>query len=349
MLPDSRPIVAAAVLLACAAVAALAGGCSGSREEPRESVVVYTCLDQIYSEPILEEFERRTGIRVLPVYDAEAAKTTGLINRLLARKEQPDCDVLWNNEILQTEQLAQRGLLAAYVSPQAQRFPPQFRDPAGRWTGFAARMRVIIYNTDLVPPEQVPTGLADLTAPEWRGRAAIARPFFGTTLTHMAVLHQSWGDSRLLDYLAALRRNDVALAPGNAAVRDLVAIGQRAFGLTDTDDAYGATLDGKPVAVVIPDAKAGALLIPNTVALIANGPNPEAGKRLIDYLLSAEVERRLAAGRSAQIPLAADLADVPTPWDGLRARDKPMPVDVPRAAAGIPEVVSLLQKARMDQ
>ena len=330
-------------------LAGAGGGCSKKRPETKQTVVVYTCLDRVYSEPILAEFERRTGIEVKPVYDAEAAKTTGLINRLLARRENPDCDVLWNNEIVQTARLAREGLLASYVSGQAERFPKEFRDEQGRWTPFAARMRVIIYNTDLVKGEDVPRGLADFHSPRWRGQGAIARPFFGTTLTHMAVLHEQWGPERLRQYLGAIRANEVALCLGNATVRDMVAAGERAFGLTDTDDAHGAMLDGKPVKVVIPDAADGALLIPNTVALIANCPNPEAGKKLIDYLLSPEVERLLARGRSAQIPLATDLADVKTPWDALPGRDKTIRYNVNGCAAALPEVIELLRAARMDE
>jgi iron(III) transport system substrate-binding protein len=338
-----------AALLFCAAMAVLTGGCSDKEGPPEKTVVVYTALDRVYSEPILEAFEQKTGIRVSAVYDTEAAKTTGLINRLIARRDDPDCDVLWNNEIVQTERLAQMGLLAPYVSPQAERFAAQFRDEQGFWTGFAARMRVIIYNTKLIPPEQVPTSLSDLTDPKWRGRGAIARPLFGTTLTHMAVLYQRWGPDRLRRYLEDLRRNDVAVCLGNATVRDMVAAGERAFGLTDTDDAHGAMIDGKPVNVVIPDATEGAVLIPNTVALIANSPHPETGRKLIDYLLSEEVERRLASARSAQIPLAKDLTDVKTPWDSLAGRGNAMAVDVHETAAGIPRVVELLKDARMDQ
>ena len=61
-----------------------------------------------------------------------------------------------------------------------------------------------------------------------------------------------------------------------------------------------------PVAIVYPDQGAGGLgtlLIPNTLAIIRGGPNPAAARRLVDYLLSPEVESRLAAGPSAQIPL----------------------------------------------
>jgi iron(III) transport system substrate-binding protein len=295
------------------------GGCVQSEPSPSaETVTVYTSLDQVYSEPILNDFQKRTGIRVQAVYDAEAAKTTGLTNRLIARRERPDCDVWWNNEPVQTARLAGMGLLAKYESPASARIPPAFRDGQSRWTGFAARARIIIYNTKLVPSDRRPAGLQDFAAPAWRGKATIARPFFGTTLTHMCILYDTWGPERLKAFLLAMRANDVALCAGNGPVRDLVAAGEYAFGLTDTDDAYSAMQEGKPVAVVLPDRAAGAVILPNTVALIAGCPHAEAGRKLIDYLLSAEVERRLAEGPSAQIPLGTDLADVRTPWDDLR-------------------------------
>ncbi len=325
------------------------GGCSKKNPAAAKEVVVYTCLDQVYSEPILKQFEKASGIKVRAVYDTEAAKTTGLVNRLLARKDNPDCDVFWNNESAQTARLADKGLLATYESPQAKRFPAQFRDPQFRWTGFAARMRVIIYNTERLGPNDLPIGLADLAAPKWKGQTAIARPFFGTTLTHMAVLHQAWGPDRLREYLLALKGNDVALCLGNATVRDMVASGDRAFGLTDTDDAYGAMLDGKPVKVLIPDPAEGAVLIPNTVAMVAGCPHPETARKLIDYLLSAEVERQLAASRSAQIPLAKDLRDISTPWDDLAGRDKFMPFDTQKASTEIPKVISLLRATGMNE
>ncbi|MCX5683672.1 MAG: extracellular solute-binding protein, partial [Planctomycetota bacterium] len=250
------------------------GGCGENSPAP-SAVTVYTSLDQVYSEPILKEFEQRTGIRVLPVYDAESAKTTGLVNRLIARRDKPDCDVWWSSEPVQTARLAGMGILAKYESPAAARFPAAFRDPEGRWTGFAARARVLIYNTKMVPADRRPTGLQDFVAPEWRSKAAIARPFFGTTLTHICILYEAWGPERLKAFLLAIRANDVALCPGNGPVRDLVAAGEYAFGLTDTDDAFSAMQEGKPVAAVVPDAAAGAVILPNTVALIAGCPHPE--------------------------------------------------------------------------
>jgi iron(III) transport system substrate-binding protein len=335
-----------------AALAVWLPGCAGPGGEPTtpaDEVVIYTALDQVYSEPILKDFERQTGIRVQPVYDAETAKTTGLVNRLIARRQRPDCDVFWNNEPVQTARLAKMGLLTPYRSPSAERIASEWRDPEGRWTGFAARMRITLYNTALVPADRRPASLSAMADPAWRGRAAIARPFFGTTLTHICWLYGEWGPQRLKAWLIALRTNDVALCPGNAAVRDLVASGERAFGLTDSDDAWTAIQEGKPIAVLNPDDQGGLFLMPNTVALVAGGPHPEAGRKLVDYLLSADVERRLAQGPSAQIPLGTDLAGLKTPWDDLRKGRPVMKVDFARAADNVDAVVALLQETGMDQ
>ncbi|MDD1695423.1 MAG: hypothetical protein LUQ54_00860, partial [Methanoregula sp.] len=99
-------------------------------------VVIYTSVDQVYSEPVFREFENRTGIHVSPVYDVEAAKTTGLVNRLIAEKSHPQADVFWSGEIVQTMLLEREGVLGRYDSPAAADIPLQLRSPNGSWTGF---------------------------------------------------------------------------------------------------------------------------------------------------------------------------------------------------------------------
>jgi iron(III) transport system substrate-binding protein len=94
----------------------------------------------------------------------------------------------------------------------------------------------------------------------------------------------------------AVQDRNVRILDGNSVVRDHVADGLLAFGITDSDDACGAVESGAPVVIIIPDqgtGEQGTLVIPNTVALIRGGPNPEEGKKLIDYLLSPETEKKL--------------------------------------------------------
>lgn len=276
----------------------------GCAEEETPEVAVYTALDEMYSQPILEQFEKETGIKVKASYDTEAAKTTGLVTRLIAERTRPRADVFWNNEVAQSIVLKTKDVLAPYQSPNAKTIPASYKDPDGYWTGFAARARVIIYNTELV--EEPPKSVLDFTDEKWKGRAAIALPLFGTTATHAAALFAQWGEQEAREFFLNLKENDVAILAGNATVRDLVARGEYAIGLTDTDDANGAVEDGFPAKWLLPDQQQdglGTLVIPNTVALIKDCPNPEAGKRLIDFLLSPEVEAQLAGMRSIQIPL----------------------------------------------
>jgi iron(III) transport system substrate-binding protein len=329
------------MLILCVAAVLLGALCAcshGSKE-----IVVYTSVDQPFAEPVLQSFEQATGIHVRAVYDVEAAKTTGLVNRLIAEKARPQADVFWNSEIVRMIVLKRQGVLASYRSPAADGIPSGFRDPEGFWTGFAARCRVLLINTKLVKESDRPKSILELAEPKWRGRVAIPYPLFGTTSAHVAALFLTLGDVKARNYFQQLKANDVLVVDGNAASRDRVADGDVAIGFTDTDDANVAVQAGKPVRVIYPDQEGmGTLLIPNTVSLIADCPHAEAGKRLIDYLLSAEVEERLAAGESAQIPLRAGVKTPATvrPASAI----KTMPLDYGSLADKLDDAMKFAQE-----
>lgn len=275
-----------------------------SAQEVEREVVVYTALDRMFSEPILKGFEEKTGIRVKPVFDTEATKTVGLANRIIAEKDNPVCDVFWNNEIARSLVLEQMGILEPYHSPSAEDIDPFFKSPQGYWTGHSLRGRVILINTDLVSPEDAPDSIFDLLDPRWKGKAGIANPLFGTTSTHSATLFAYLGDHMAKAFFQGLRDNDIKILTGNATAKDEVVAGIIHWCLTDTDDGNLPLLDGKPVKIIFPDQDGlGTLMIPHTLCLIRNSPNPNAGKVLIDYLLSPEVEAMLAESAYAPIPV----------------------------------------------
>ena len=110
----------------------LFSGCK-TKESAKQQVGVYTSLDKVFSQPILEAFKKQTGIKVLAVYDSEATKTTGLVNRLIAEKNNPKADVFWNSETGRTIVLKNKGVLASYKSPSAVDIPDTFKDADGYW------------------------------------------------------------------------------------------------------------------------------------------------------------------------------------------------------------------------
>lgn len=288
-------------------------------------VVVYVSEDQVFSEPILKDFERETGIRVKAVYDTEETKGTGVMNRLLAEKNNPQADVYWANEPIRAEVLKRRGVSAPYRSPNGEGIPTTFKDAEGYWTGFSARARVfIVQRKARVKPES----LDAYTDPSLAGRGVIANPLFGTTATHVATLFTLWGDERAKGFLDALKKNGTRISTSNGESADLVAAGEFEFGLVDSDDAVNRMRQGKPVEMICPDqddGEPGCLILPNAVVPIRAAPHPEVARRLIDYLLSPETERKLAFADCAQIPLHSG---VETPPDVPKLdRLKTMPVD----------------------
>lgn len=285
----------------------LLAGCSTS---PADRVIVYCALDREFAVEILGEFGRRSGLQVVPHFDTEANKSVGLYEELIREASQPRCDVHWNNEILATIRLQRRGLLAPYKSPSAAAFPEPYCATDHTWHAFAARARVLLVNTELTPRSEWPTSILDLTKPRWRSQLAMAKPHFGTTATHAACMFAAWGKEKAEEFFRDLRANAVHIVPGNKQVAVGVGRGQFALGLTDTDDAIAEVEAGHPVAIVYLDKDAaaesglGTLFIPNTLALVRGAPNPAGGRKLIDYLLSPEVEAKLARSASRQIPLS---------------------------------------------
>jgi iron(III) transport system substrate-binding protein len=202
-------------------------------------------------------------------------------------------------------------------------------------------MRVIAYNTTLVPAEQAPRSVLDLADPRWNGQVAIADPRFGSTSFHVAALYTVLGDAKADEFFRRLKTNGVRVVDGNSVVRDLVVRGEVKVGLTDTDDVNVAVEAGEQIGMLLPDREGmGVPVMPNMVSLVANGPHPEEGRHLIDYLLSPGVERQLAQSEAVQIPLHAGVEgpkNVPA-IDTFR----PMTLDFAKAASRVEDVTARL-------
>lgn len=276
---------------------------------PERRVVVYTSVDQVYAEPILQQFEQQTGIRVQAVYDVEAAKTVGLAQRLVSEKNNPRADVFWNGEFLQTLFLKEQGVLAPATFSAAGALPANYVDPQGYWAAFGGRARVILVNTERIAPGNEPAATFDLLSEAYPpDTVGMAYPMFGTTSTEAAAFYALLGADQARQLYQQVARRGIRILDGNSVVRDQVASGQLAWGLTDTDDACGAIERGAPVKMIFPnqaDGQPGTLIIPNTVARVAGGPNPESAQALIDYLLSPDVEAQLVEMNWIQVPSRA--------------------------------------------
>lgn len=292
MHPKRIPIII--VFAICFWVLPLLTSCD---RDTQRKVVVYVSVDQIFSEPILKDFEEETGIKVLPVYDVEAAKTTGLVNRLIAERDNPKADVFWNNEFAQTILLKEKGVLEPYSSPNADGIPHEYVDRDRCWTGFGGRARVLLVNKEKIKPADYPKSLYDLLSDRYPGhQIGISYPVFGTAATHAAVIYAALGKDQGHQFFKNLKGRGIQVVDGNSVVRDMVVSGQLTMGLTDTDDSTVAIKKGEPVEMVFLDqgmSEFGTLIIPSTVSKIKGCSHPAEAEKLIDYLLSREIEEKL--------------------------------------------------------
>ncbi len=297
---------------------------AGCGQKDSNEVVVYVSEDQVFSEPIIEDFEADTGIMVMAVYDTEETKSTGVMNRLIAEKDNPQADVYWANEPIRAIVLKQKGISEKYYSPNSDGIPVNFKDPQGYWTGFSARARVLVVNAE----EEVPSSILAYIDEKWRSKGVVANPLFGTTTSWVAVLFTIWDDVRAGDFMEKMKLNGTKMSTSNGESTMLVANKEFLFSLVDSDDATNAIRDGKPVRQVYPDQEdggLGCLVLPNAAVLIKGGPNSENGRTFIDYVISSQAERKLAFADCAQIPLHEG---VETPDDVIRIEElRTMQVD----------------------
>lgn len=281
----------------------------GCVKQPENAVVIYSAADREYSQTILDSFERKAKtIEVTAQFDVESTKTVGLANRIKDEADRPRCDVFWNNEIMHTLALEQLGLLQPLTWDIPSSWPADMKSKQGHWVGIAARARVLIINTKLVAEDNRPNSVMDLADQRWNKQCGLARPLFGTTATHFTVLIDQLGEQLSAEFFEKVRDNAVVLS-GNKQVALQVSSGQLAWGLTDTDDALIEIDAGMPVAIIFPDqlpGQLGTLRIPNTVAVIKNGPHPLAAERLANFLVTEDTEGRLAMGSSGQFPVRPD-------------------------------------------
>ncbi|MFB3892772.1 MAG: extracellular solute-binding protein [Phycisphaerae bacterium] len=292
------------VTAALAALVLMATRCRSTSGPATRQVVLFCSVDQPVAEPIIAAFERQTGIKVLARYDQEAAKTVGLVQRIRAEKDRPSADVFWSSEVFHTILLAREGLLASYKPKQD--WPAQYRGQADTWFGFALRQRVMAYSTTRVAPDQAPKRLEDLLEARWKGRVVMARPQFGTTGGDVASWFAHYGREKARSILRGLCDNGVQMVEGNSVAVRMVTTGQADVALTDNDDFFAYQASGAKIAMVPLDQGGdGALVIPNSAAIVKGAPHRAEAEELMAFLLGGKAEQLLAESVSHNTPLVA--------------------------------------------
>ena len=197
-------------------------------------------------------------------------------------------------ELIEREQIRSQTELAAllepYTPPETDKIDPQFNaNPA--WTPYTAVVYVLAVNTSLQPLEGAPKTWAELADPKWKSQIASARADgSGSAMQQLQAVLTIFGDAGW-DKYGEIAKNFV-FTDSSGAVPRFVADGETSMGLTLEDNALEYVQGGAPISIV--HLSDGTVATPDGIALVKGGPNPDGGKKFIDWAMSKSTQETLA-------------------------------------------------------
>lgn len=274
-------------------------GCS---KVDSKKIVIYTSVDQVYSSKIFNEFEKKSGIKVYPVYDTEASKAIGLEKRLISEKDHPRADIFWNSEPIRTIRLSKIGLFESYSDENLPTYKSDlYHDKDGLWYGLGKRKRVIIVNTDLLSQDDYPRSFDSLWSENYKNKVAISSPYIGTAATHFAALYNKLGEDNFKRLLFNMKKVNIKYLAGNSVVKDAVGSGKYHIGITDSDDVLNGLNKKLPIDIIYYNQdKDGTFDIYGTVAMLKKSPNKKEARVFMKFLLTKNMEKKLIKMNAVQ-------------------------------------------------
>ena len=257
---------------------------SGGSKEKRK-VVVYSPNNPELNNPVIKEFQDRTGIEV----ELITAGTGELINRIQAEVNNPLGDVLYGGGQEYHDAIAE--YLEPYVTSEVNNIWEQYLDPNGVWTPQSVLPMVIMYNKELVPEDQLPKGWNDLLDPKWKGQIAYADPAkSASSYTQLVTMLTAFGlgtEEGWAKIKQFVENLDGKVLSGSALVYQGVADKEFALGVTLEDAALRYVVNGANVGIIYPVEGTSARTDGNSI--IKGAKHLEEAKAFIDFISSKDV------------------------------------------------------------
>lgn len=299
-------------LVALLAAAGL-GACSSGDDN---TLVIYSGRSENLVRPILERFEKETGVDI----EVRYGDTAELAAAILEEGENTRADLFFSQDAGALAALANRDLLAELREADLEIVPERFRDPGGRWTGVSGRARVIAYSTERVQEADIPDDVFELTDPKWAGKVGLP-PTNASFIAFVSALTEQYGAERTEQFLTDLKANGLKTYDNNIVTIEAIADGEIDLGLVNHYYLYSEFEERPdlPVANFFPGQRAGG---PGTfvnvagIGILDGTSKRESADRLVTYLL----------GQTAQEYFSEETTEYPL-RGGVAASDKLPPLE----------------------
>jgi iron(III) transport system substrate-binding protein len=328
-------------LVALAALVAALAVVGGATTAPAQttSLTIYSGRDRALVEPVFDRFEQETGIDLNVRY----ASSTTLATALVEEGRNTPADVFWATEPGTLGLVAARGLLRKLPQATVGKVPARFSTRSKRWVGTSARSRVLVFNTQLLKPAQLPRSIWGLTHSRWKGKIGLA-PTNGSFQAFLGAAIHLEGEARMRTWLRGIRNNEPKTYPNNTTTVEAVARGDVAVGLVNHYYLYNvlANTPGLPIKNHwFRAGDPGSLILAAGVGITSSTQKTAAAQRFVNFLHSKWAQRFIARGPgAAEYPV---IKGVPT-RPGLRplSQIKGPRYSLGRLSADLPKAVRLL-------
>jgi len=278
---------------------------------PSREVVVLTSFPKELFEAYKQAFEQKyPGVKVI----VKQQQTNQAVTYLRETRAKPEADIVWVSAVDAFQTLKGDGLLDRIVLPKEllARIPAKIggfslHDPDGQYWGFAVSGYGLMWNTRYLALHKLPAPKewTDLTDPRYHGHLSISAPSrSGTTHLTVEVILQAYGWEKGLALLMQMGGNMGAIAERSFGVPEAVISGQLGIGVFIDFFGLSAIASGQPIDFVYPSLTA---VVPASVGVIKNGPNPDNARAFVQYLLSDEGQLKLFSPEIGRLPVVPAL------------------------------------------
>src|SRR6056297_166156 len=252
-------------------------------------LTIYSGRGESFVKPIIEQFQRDTGIKVNVRY-GDTAQLAVLIQE---EGERSPADLFWGQDAGAMGALANADILARLPREVYADLPDIYTSTTGQWVATSGRARVIAYSTERVRADDLPQSVFDLTAEKYRGRVALP-PTNGSFQAFVTAMRVQHGDDKTLSWLKGVAANNLKTFRNNTTSVAGIADGEADFALVNNYylPRFKATDKDYPVAqTFFAEGDVGNLVNVAGIAILKSSKNQDAAVRLVTFLLSPAAQQ----------------------------------------------------------
>lgn len=311
--------------------------CAGATTHAAETLNAYSIWPENWARPMLQEFEKASGIKINFVRFSSGEA----LARLIAEKNNPRVDVLFGGPVETFAAGIKEGIFEPHKPPAFAALPARFKSPEGYWIAIADDPLVFMSNTKFLKEHNLkpPASWEDLLDPAYKNMLQMADArTSGTAVTRIFSILEVNGrdENKAFEYMKKKRRNVQLYTKSGGGGTLPVGLGQAGAGIFFIVDALDTKAKGYDVTISFPREGIGTSA--EAIALIKGAKNPELGKKLIDWASSPAMQRLYALHKINFVPAHPEVKVEPTLAEVMKGA-KIFPIDDTYAGANRKRIV----------